>query len=166
MPPMPNYAHQDLESDLEYFLKMNWARPRKAKVLHQMNLASIGGWPNDYRIPDLLLVSIERFAINRNKYFEGAPDVVIEIHSPGDDTYEKLPFYEKLAVPECWIIHRDSKEPEIYLLDRGLYRQQLPSSEGWINSPGTGIELKVGRAGKLAIRVSNDPASMRELPEE
>src|SRR5262245_61047905 len=105
--PSPNREHQDLEGDMYGYLKARWARPRRAKVHMQVNLATPGGWPDrNYRIPDLILVSPERFAIDCNEYFEGAPDVAVEIHSPGDEAYEKLTFYAELGVPEVWIIHR------------------------------------------------------------
>ena len=54
--------------------------------------------------------------IDHDTYFEGAPTVVVEIRSPGDETMEKLPFYAKLGVPEVWIIDRDTRQPELYLL--------------------------------------------------
>ncbi len=57
MPPMPNREHQELEWAMETYLRLRWARPRKAKVYHNINVASPGGWPHDYRIPDLVLVS-------------------------------------------------------------------------------------------------------------
>src|SRR5262245_25481128 len=119
MPPMPNRDHQDLEGSLEMYLRVHWGKPNEGKVYHQINLAPIGGWPNNFRIPDLLLLKPERFAIDRNEYFEGAPDVVIEIRSPGDETYEKLDFYRELGVPEVWVIDRDTKEPEVHVLKRG-----------------------------------------------
>jgi Uma2 family endonuclease len=67
---------------METYLRLRWARPRQAKVYHNINVASSGGWPRDYRIPDPVLVSPERFDIDRNEYFEGALDVVVEIRSP------------------------------------------------------------------------------------
>src|SRR5579885_2888351 len=94
----------------------HWARARKAKVYHGINLAPVGGWPDkNYRVPDLVLLTPERFSIDRNEYFEGPPDVVVEIHTPGDEAYEKLRFYTELGVPEVCIIHRENKEREIYL---------------------------------------------------
>src|SRR5205085_11983952 len=111
------------------------------KVLHPSNLARTGGWPNDYRIPDLVLLTPERFDINRGEYFEGPPDVVVEIHSPNDETQDKMTFYAALGVPEVWIIDRDSKEPEVYLLKRGGYRKQRGSG-GWVRSLATGVELR------------------------
>jgi Uma2 family endonuclease len=165
MPPMPNFDHQDLEGNLETFLRIHWARPQKAVVAHQINVAPPGGWPNkNYRIPDLVLLKPERFAINRNEYFEGAPDVVVEFRSPGDESEEKLPFYAKLGVPEVWIIDRDTKEPTIYLLKRRAYRKLAARANGWLRSPGTGVELRIGKPGKLAVRMAGDEATREELP--
>src|ERR1700675_5047027 len=73
MPPMPNYAHQNLEAALQNYLWLHWARPSRAKVLHQINLAAAGAWPNNYRIPDLVLLSPARSHINKGQYFEGPP---------------------------------------------------------------------------------------------
>jgi Uma2 family endonuclease len=165
MPPMPNRMHQDFEWGLETYLRLVWAAPREAKVYHQVNVASIGGWPNDYRIPDLVLLLPERFAIDRNEYFEGAPTAVVEIHSPGDETYEKLPFYAGLGVRETWVIHRDTKEPEIHVLRGKRYRKQRISG-GWQRGPTTGIDLTLARPGKLAIRLAGDDSTRRELPED
>jgi Uma2 family endonuclease len=166
MAPAPNYDHQNLESDLEAYLRMHWARSRRAKVMHQMNVASSGGWPNDFRIPDLILLTRERIEINRGDYLEGAPDVVVEIESPGDETREKLQFYAELGVPEVWIIDRDSKEPEIHLLRGEKYRRQRSVAGGWVRSPATGIELRSGRSGKLSIRLVGNDETRQEIPED
>lgn len=164
MPPMPNREHQDLEGSMETYLRVHWARPRRCRVYHQINLASPGGWPNNYRIPDLLLLSPERFGIDHNEYFEGAPDVVVEIRSPGDESYDKFGFYADLGVPEVWIINRDSKEPEIYVLQAGRYEQQTAGADGWVLSLVTGIELRAGRPGKLAMRLAGNEGTREDLP--
>jgi Uma2 family endonuclease len=166
MPPMPNRDHQDLEWALETYLRLRWARPRKAKVYHNINVASPGGWPHDYRIPDLVLVSPERFGVDRNEYFEEVPDVVVEIRSPGDETYEKLEFYGHLGVPEVWVIDRDIKAPEIYALQTGHYEQRPADADGWVRSPLTKIELRADRPGKLTMRLAGEEASREELPED
>jgi Uma2 family endonuclease len=165
MPPMPNRAHQDLEWAFETYLRFHWAPPRQGKVHHQINLASIGGWPNSYRIPDLLLLLPQRFAIDRNEYFEGAPDAVVEIHSPDDETCEKFPFYADLGVPEIWVIHRDSRQPEIHLLRRRKYRLQRPTADGWLRSPGTEVEL-CAASGKLGVRLAGDETTREDIPED
>ena len=162
--PSPNNEHQDLEGSLESYLRLHWARPQGAKVYHQVNLSPVGGWPDDYRIPDLLLLTRANARLNRREYFEGAVDAVVEIHSPDDETYEKLPFYEELGVPEAWVIHRDTKEPEVYLLKSGRYRKQRLAG-GWMRSPLTGMETRADGRGKLVIRRAGDDASRAELPE-
>ena len=167
MPPMPNRQHQELESGMERFLYFNWARPNKAKVYHQINLASPGGWPEkDYRIPDVVLLSPGRFDIDHNEYFEGAPDVVVEIRSPGDETYEKLEFYAKLGIPEVWIVDRDSRQPEILVLEGGTYKPASSGDDGWMESRQTGIQLKAAQDGRLAMRVGRDESTRTDLPEE
>lgn len=163
MPPMPNRDHQDLEGSLESYLRFYWAPTCQGKVYHQINLAAIGGWPNNYRIPDLVLLLPQRFAIDRNEYFEGAPDVVVEIHSPGDESYEKMPFYRELGVPEVWVIHRDTREPGIHVLKRNRYKKQPAAAQGWIRSPNMGIEL-AGVKGKLAVRLAGDESTRQDLP--
>ena len=164
MPPAPNREHQDIEGALESWLRTYWARPRAAKVYHQINVASPGGWPHDYRIPDLVLLTPDRFDIDQNDYFEGAPAVVVEIHSPGDEAYEKLPFYARLGVPEVWIIDRDSKTPELFVLHDSDYRKQLPAADGWLESGVTGVRFRAAD-GKLALEIPGKPATTRLLPE-
>ena len=163
--PAPSNEHQDLEGSLEAYLRLHWARRQRSKVYHNANLAPPGGWPDDYRIPDLLLVTSEKFHRNRKEYFEGAVDGVVEIHGPDDETYDKLPFYEELRVPEAWVIHRDTKEPEVYLLKKTRYRKQR-TVQGWVRSPLKGIELCVNGSGKVIVRLVGDDSTRAELPED
>ena len=165
MPPSPNREHQELEGELETWLRTFWSKPRGAKVYHQINVSPPGRWPDSYRIPDLVLLLPDRFDIDRNEYFEGAPTVVVEIHSPGDEAFEKLPFYAELGVPEVWIINRDSREPRVSLLQENEYRQQTAGEDGWISSKTTGILLRSQPGGKLVIQLAGEAQTRRELPE-
>ena len=135
----------------------------QGKVYHQINVAAIGGWTKNYRIPDLVLLLPQSFAIDRNEYFEGAPDVVVEIRSPDDETYEKLPFYRDLGVPEVWVIDRDTRVPEIHVLKRGRYKKQSTTAQGWIRSPNMRIEMASAN-GKLSVRLAGDDSTRQELP--
>lgn len=164
MGPSPNYDHQVLEFALERWLWTHWIPVHRGQVAHQMNVTSIGGWPGDYRIPDLVLLTRDRIPINRNQYFEGAPSAVVEIHSPGDEAYEKLPFYAALGVPEVWIIHRDTKHIELYELTTGEYRLQ-PAMDGWLRSS-LGIQFQAAPPGKLRIQLHGDAGSQRTLPDD
>ena len=153
MPPPPSREHQDLTAGIATWLQTHWAMPRDNRVHMQINVASPGGWPNDYRIPDLVLLTPDRFGIDHNEYFEGAPTVVIEIRSPGDETVEKMPFYAKLGAPELWIIDRDTKAPELHLLREGRYEQQPPDSDGWLQSLAAGIRLRAEPGNKFTLQI-------------
>lgn len=166
MAPVPNRTHQELGAEIHIWLYSHWAKPLGNKVYLPINVASVGGWPNDYRIPDLVLLTPDRFDIDHNEYFEGPPTVVVEIRSPGDETIEKLPFYARLGVPEVWIIDRDTKVPELHVLTGSDYQEQPPAGDGWVQSPATGIRLRAEASEKLAMQLADDQNTRRLLPEE
>ncbi len=164
MPPAPNRSHQDVEGALEMWLRQFWVPASHGKVYHQINVASIGGWPDDYRIPDVVLLTPDRFHIDRNEYFEGGPTVVVEIRSNDDETYEKFDFYAGIRVDEIWVIDRDSRQPQLHRLTGSGYQQQEPDNSGWISSS-TGAELSVDRQEDLLlIRLKKDELTQQSLP--
>ncbi len=62
---------------------------------------------NDQVQPDLLVIRKERREIYRGNTVYGAPDVVVEILSPSNRTYdevEKARLYAEASVPEYWIL--------------------------------------------------------------
>jgi Uma2 family endonuclease len=164
MAPSPNRDHQDLEHELEAWLRKHWARPNGCRVYHQINVSEPGTWPNNYRIPDLVLLTPARFDIDCNEYFDGGPDAVVEIHSPGDEAYEKLEFYAKLDVLEVWIIERDTARPEILELVGDEYRPRQPAATGWIRSNVAGVEIRAGAGDKLEIRIAGREDTQARLP--
>jgi Uma2 family endonuclease len=161
MPPAPNLDHEDLLWALETYLRLRWARGAKARV-GRVNVALPGGWPQDYRVPDLILWATERERQNRNVYFEGPPDVVVEIRSPDDESYEKLPFYATLGVPEVWVVHRDTKTPEIYVIKGSQYVLKARDGDGWVWSDFAGVSMRPTAESKLSIRLRDGAAE--ELP--
>ena len=169
MSPEPDREHQDFEGSFESWLRQNWARPRRHKVYHRINLSLPGAgsdWIHNFRIPDLVLLTRERFSIDHRTHFEGGPEVVVEIRSPNDESEDKLPFYAEIGILEVWIIDRDTKEIDLHVLAGDSYVQQLADADGWSRSPFTGIEMRVGKPGKLAIRMSGNDATREELPED
>jgi len=66
--------------------------------------------------PDLVMLHRSRSDIATNRGIEGAPDLVVEVLSPGSrkrDRVRKSKIYEKHEVPEYWII-----DPEARTLER------------------------------------------------
>jgi Uma2 family endonuclease len=162
MPPAPTPEHQDLEWALETFFRTHWVRRHEGKVYHNVNFSAVGGWPDDFRIPDLVLLTPSSRAVRKDVHFEGAPDVVIEIKSPGDESLEKLPFYSALGVPEVWIVDRDTKVTTIHALEGGGYEAKTSEASRWILSERTKTELRCaesegsGPSRKLSIRLQGD----------
>lgn len=66
----------------------------------------------DWRVPDQV------YARPDQVIEEGvmSAELVVEIRSPGDESYAKLPFYAARGIPEALIIHRD-RTFELYRLD-------------------------------------------------
>jgi len=164
MAPSPNRDHQDFELALAMWLRMNWAQPKGCRVFTRINLAEPGGWPDNFRIPDIVLLTPARFEIDRNEYFDGAPDVVVEIRSPDDETYEKLSFYSSIGVSEIWVIDRDDKSPELYQVIGGDPQIKQASRDGWIESEATGIDFRSTRSGEFEIRLSGRDDTRALLP--
>jgi Uma2 family endonuclease len=164
MSAAPNLEHQDLEGDLATWLRIHWAWPRGGKVTQQANLAASRHWRRDYRIPDIILLSRERLSIRKREFVLGAPDVVVEIQIPRDESREKLAFYARLAVPEVWIIDRDTRKVEVLILGAKGYRGRPADRDGWTRSPATGVEIKATRARRLVVRLRDDKTTQAELP--
>lgn len=164
MAPSPNRDHQRFEFRLEAWLWEHWAEPGGCRVYHQINVSEPGTWPNDYRIPDLVLLTPARFDIDCNEYFDGGPDAVVEIHSAGDESYEKFDFYAKVGVREVWVIDRDSKRPEVFELVGNEYQLREPNADGWVRSNVANVEMRAAAGDKLEIRVVGRDETLAKLP--
>lgn len=87
--------------------------------------------------------------------------------SPGDETYDKFPFYAGLGVPEVWVFDRDTREPELYALGPGpAYARLAPGPDGWHTSPAAGVEFRHLAPNKVTARLAGDPASAADLPDD
>ncbi len=67
---------------------------------------------NDWRVADQAYVRPEQIV---EEGVTGA-ELVVEFRSPGDESYEKLPFYAGSGITEAMIVHRDRRF-ELYRLD-------------------------------------------------
>lgn len=76
--------------------------------------------------PDLVFVSRERSAIEKDEGIAGAPDLVIEILSDSSrkaDETVKRKLYEWAGVREYWIVDPELETVKAYRLDRGAYQR-------------------------------------------
>jgi Uma2 family endonuclease len=74
--------------------------------------------------PDILFVKKERLDIIGKQYVEGAPDLIIEILSPSNASYDretKFKIYQDAGVPEYWLVDYEAKTVEVFTLIEGVY---------------------------------------------
>lgn len=75
--------------------------------------------------PDIFFVSKDReFIIDNQNGIMGAPDLIVEVISPGyvrRDRVEKKEVYEQFAVREYWIIDPDHRTVEIFVMQNNAY---------------------------------------------
>lgn len=76
--------------------------------------------------PDLCFVANDRsFLLDNGEYINGAPDLVVEVLSPGtwkNDRIAKKAVYEKYAVKEYWILDPVYKTVEIFVMENNAFR--------------------------------------------
>ena len=59
----------------------------------------------------------------------GAPELVVEILSPGNSRHEmkrKYAIYEEYGVQEYWVVHPEEETVQIYTLEDGIFRGHQP----------------------------------------
>jgi Uma2 family endonuclease len=137
IPKMPvSVKHQDTSMFLLSLL-INWlAYHNLGKVYHPPLLVKLP-LPEGKEVarePDIVVIlntNPGRFA---EQYFDGAPDLIVEIVSPASrqtDRHVKFEEYETAGVPEYWLIDPDRRYAEFFQRDEeGLYRTVFSGSEG------------------------------------
>jgi Uma2 family endonuclease len=105
-PPAPFCSHQRLVTDVAFLLQ----RHTRDRSLGQVFVSPIDVVLDEQRAlilqPDIIFISTDRLGILRNQVW-GAPDLVVEVLSPGTATYDqrrKLGWFRRYGVRECWIV--------------------------------------------------------------
>lgn len=123
--------------------------------LRQKSLGRVYSCPDVYFddfnafVPDLVFISNERnFLIEDGDYVRGAPDLLVEILSPGTfrtDRADKKDICERFAVREFWLIDPLNKTFEIYVMHENAYRlHEFLEREGMAHSTVlAGFELDI-----------------------
>lgn len=141
MPSPVNVRHQELVRFLTVLLQMYVSSKRLGKVLNGPAVARLR--PGLCYEPDLFFVPQKQQALLKEQYFAGAPEMVVEVVSPGGRQYdlkEKAANYEKHGVREYWVI-----DP----VNSTLYRHAKPSSG---EAPYLVQEWKAGRVASSVVQ--------------
>lgn len=101
---------------------------------------------HDWRIPD------QAYARPDQQIEEGLSGaaLVVEIRSPGDESYAKLPFYAERGIDEVLIVHQD-RTFELYRLGDGGAYAVTGDGEGSATSAVLGVRFTTVAGPKLRI---------------
>ena len=133
--PSPNLNHQRTLTNLAYIV----IQFVKEHHLGQVFIAPMDVVLNDTNIlqPDLLFVpTSKKELLSNRKNVWGAPEWVVEIISPRTrriDRTTKAGLYASYAVSEYWIIDPDEQTIDVFVLERGVYRER-EFAEGEVQS--------------------------------
>ncbi len=163
--PAPSREHQRMLGELIAFLLPSFKRIGRGTIHPEINVIDDSSAEENYRIPDLTFVAAGRERILvEDGVRGGGPDAVIEIRSPGDESYEKLPFYARLGVREVVILDRDSKRPEVYRLAGKTDVAVAADRDGWVAVETMRLRLR-RIPGRTAFVVADldEPESQTEI---
>jgi Uma2 family endonuclease len=126
MVPSPSGWHQSLGSELHLVLAPV-AKTRGLRALYETAVHTPGRIDRDYRQPDLVFFKPEAF---HDRGVVGAPELVVEILSPDDESYDKLPWYAALGTREVLIVDPITRAVDLFVLRDGkLVRAETARSE-------------------------------------
>lgn len=121
--PSPVDRHQEAVGNLHVALRL-------LKRPGVLRLAPADVYIDEINVvqPDLFWVSPESSNCHLiDHYWHGAPDLIIEILSPGTtrrDRGDKYRLYEKYGVREYWLVDADELYIEVYVLSDGKFARQ------------------------------------------
>ena len=120
MAPAPRFGHAELDQQLAVLLDP-LATHAQMVTTGPFNL----GQPDDFRVPDR---GVHRGRPDPQAVYLDTAAVVIEIVSPGDETYDKLPFYAVHKVDEVWVVNPAARQVQV-LVRHGDRYQDADSSD-------------------------------------
>jgi Uma2 family endonuclease len=100
--------------------------------------------------PDIFFISASRRSVIGEKFISGAPDLVVEVLSPGTrrrDRVLKAKRYASFGVREMWIADPDKKTIEVFVNTGQVFRREaLHAADDVLRSPLLpGLEVPLAR---------------------
>jgi len=132
MVPGPNAPHSFIAHQVSVLIDT----PARAAGLHVSSEFNLGLGKDDFRVPDLG-VHRER----RSGTWIPTAAIVVEILSPEDEAWQKLPFYAERGVEELLFIDPDERSVKWLALREGTY-QAVERSE-FIDLPASQLAQQI-----------------------
>ncbi len=130
-PPSASWSHQELVCELSYQLR-SALEGRSCRVcVAPLDVRLPRADESDDKIdtvvqPDVFIVCDRGKTDERG--VRGAPDWLAEVLSPSTARYDrsvKIPLYERVGVPEVWLIHPIDRTLAIYRLEDGRFGRPI-----------------------------------------
>ena len=129
MTPSPKVSHQVISRNLLVLLVQHSRTTRGGLVLAAPLDVVLGrGEKRSVVQPDILFISNERSAIVAEEEIVGAPDLVVEVLSPGTakrDLGVKKSLYARNGVREYWVVDPECGAIEVFSLGARGYERPL-----------------------------------------
>ena len=131
--PAPSLPHQYTVGQLVYFF---------IAFVRERQLGVVLGAPFDIRLPerlgdpvqpDILFIRRENQPDGDAPRFDGVPDLVVEVLSPGNWRYDrntKLSAYRDAGIPETWLVDPAARTVEVFVLDKAHPKYVLRERRG------------------------------------
>lgn len=163
MVPPPSGRHQRLIDELVVILIPYFRRQRLGTL---RTIPGVCTWPepsHNFRVPDLGFVRRGRKRIDDpdSPWLREAPDAVIEVLSPNDESYEKMPFYESIGVIEVVIVNPVSCVVEIHRRTGRKLAEAKPGRDGWLRSKTMSVSFRTRRGPRLEVRLDREGTVVR-----
>ena len=134
--PSPTSLHQAILINLSVLFQMWLYKSQIGKI--RIAPFDVVFSPTEIVQPDLILALTEHLDRLTEKNFQGAPDLVIEILSPGSrrlDRVKKRALYARYHVPEYWIVSPGEKTVEVLRWQGDQYVEELFEEDDLVQSP-------------------------------
>lgn len=120
MAPLPNDDHQDVIFELCGILREAVTQPGLGVARPGVNVSDRdAGWQHNYRGPDVVVYLHGNPAVNHGTHWQGGPDFLVEILSPGEDATAKFGFYADVNTREVLVVDRYPWAVELFGLANG-----------------------------------------------
>jgi Uma2 family endonuclease len=143
MVPPPSGVHQRLELELGSVL----LSAAKRRGLVASNETGLFAADDDYRVPDIVVSQSDNCS---QRGVDDTAELVVELRSPGDESYEKLPWYAVRGVAEILIVDPGTRQFELYRTEGGTAVDVAPDVDG-------GVTLDTLGARMLTVTTEHGP---------
>lgn len=113
--PSPITAHQRILGSLYFLVRQHLEQQPQGRLF--LGPTDVIFTMFDIVVPDMSFIREERATILTEKNIQGAPDLVVEIASPGTrrrDEGVKLALYDRCGVAEYWFLNPGAETVRVY----------------------------------------------------